>query len=63
MLTWWICLRNGAALRNERGQTLTEYALLLMLIALALIAAVRFFGGELNAVWSRVSSEVIAAGA
>jgi pilus assembly protein Flp/PilA len=47
----WTWLR--ARLRsNERGASMVEYVLLVALIALAVIGAVVFFGGELNSSFS-----------
>jgi len=63
MLRVYLRLRNEAAglVLREHGQTLTEYALILMLIALAVVVAVGFFGTQLNALWSRISTKVGAA--
>ena len=39
--------------RDERGQGLAEYALILALIAVLAIAAVTFLGGAINGILSR----------
>ena len=64
MLSICLRLRNGvvALVRGREGQTLTEYALILMLVALVVFGAAALFGRQLNAVWSRITNEVIAAG-
>ncbi len=65
MLYLYLRLRNGAAalVRGREGQTLTEYALVLMLIALVVIVSLAFTGTQISALWSRVSSRVGSAAA
>ncbi len=41
-------------LREEDGQTLMEYAVILLLIALAVIAALTLFGGQVLALYNQV---------
>ena len=43
-------------LENEEGQDLIEYALLAVLISLAVTAALLAVGGQLNAVWAAVTA-------
>jgi len=43
-------------LKNSRGQTLVEYGLLLVLIAVVVIAAVAVVGQKANNTYSTVSS-------
>ena len=43
---------------RERGQGLTEYALILVLIALVSILALIFLGGQLSQILSRVGDSV-----
>jgi pilus assembly protein Flp/PilA len=43
-------------LRDERGQDLVEYGMLVALIAVICLAAVAFVGGQISTVWSVVSS-------
>ncbi len=44
------------ALKTEKGQTLVEYALLLVLIAIVVIAMVTGIGKTANSVYSSVNS-------
>ncbi|HXB98218.1 MAG TPA: hypothetical protein VNZ54_09205 [bacterium] len=39
-------LRSNPSLRTQRGQGMTEYILLVALIAIACIAAVKYFGSK-----------------
>ena len=43
-------------IKNEEGIAATEYAMLLGLIALLLVAVVGLFGDNLSAAWSNVST-------
>ena len=56
----YVFQRLDIALRNlrdrEEGQTLVEYALIIALVSIALIAALQALTGALNGVFSRVSS-------
>jgi pilus assembly protein Flp/PilA len=44
----------STALQCRKGQTLVEYALLLVLIAIVVIAAVRIVGTQTNTVYSKI---------
>jgi pilus assembly protein Flp/PilA len=44
--------------RDERGQGLAEYALILALIAVLAIGAVTFLGGEINSILSSVGNSI-----
>ena len=44
--------------RDERGQGLAEYALILALIAVLAIAAVTFLGGAINSILSNVGTSI-----
>ena len=44
--------------RDERGQGLAEYALILALIAVLAIAAVTFLGSQINAILSDVGNSI-----
>ena len=44
--------------RDERGQGLAEYALILALIAVLAIAAVTFLGGQINGILSDVGTSI-----
>lgn len=45
-------------LRNSKGQTLVEYGLLLILIAVVVIAAVTFVGQKTNTMYSTISTSL-----
>ncbi|MFN2189331.1 MAG: Flp family type IVb pilin [Candidatus Promineifilaceae bacterium] len=47
-------------LRREEGQGQTEYALLLVLMALALLILLTFFGQEVVRVYERIRAELAA---
>jgi pilus assembly protein Flp/PilA len=44
--------------RDDRGQGLAEYALILALIAVLAIAAVTFLGSQINAILSTVGNAI-----
>ncbi len=44
--------------RDEEGQGLAEYALILALIAIVVIGAVIFLGGAINTIMSNVGSSI-----
>jgi pilus assembly protein Flp/PilA len=44
------------AVRNEEGQDLTEYALLLVFIAIAAVAAVTLLGGQVTTIFNNITS-------
>ena len=43
---------------REEGQTLAEYALILALIAVVVIVAVIFLGGQIKGLFSQVGSQI-----
>lgn len=45
-------------LRDENGQSLTEYALIIALVAIALIATITIFKDKLIAVFTNISSSL-----
>jgi pilus assembly protein Flp/PilA len=49
-------------LSNEKGASLVEYSLLVILIAIAALAAVAYFGDELSSTYSDISSNLVDAG-
>jgi len=51
-------VRFMTALKCERGQTLVEYALLLVLIAIVVIAAVTFLGGRTCNVYNNIGARL-----
>ena len=44
--------------RDERGQGLAEYALILALIAIVAIAALIFLGGQISAILSQIGAQI-----
>jgi pilus assembly protein Flp/PilA len=44
--------------KKERGQGMVEYALLIILIALVVIAALTIFGTQISTVFSRIAYSV-----
>jgi pilus assembly protein Flp/PilA len=49
---------HGLIARDERGQGLAEYALILALIAVLAIAALIFLGGQINDILSSVGNAI-----
>jgi pilus assembly protein Flp/PilA len=49
---------SAAVRRDEEGQGLAEYALILALIAIVVIAAVIFLGGQINTIMSNVGTSI-----
>jgi pilus assembly protein Flp/PilA len=49
-------------LSSEKGASLVEYSLLVVLIAIAALAAVAYFGDELSSTYSDISSNLVDAG-
>lgn len=50
------------AVRDDKGQTLVEYALLLMLIAIVIVFMLTQTGQTLFSTYSRINAQVSAAG-
>jgi len=46
---------------GERGQTLTEYALIIALVVLLLVGALTAFRGQLQGIYNNIVSEVTSA--
>ena len=46
------------SLKDRKGQTLVEYALLLALIAIVVIAVVTLLGGKANNVYSNIANKI-----
>jgi pilus assembly protein Flp/PilA len=44
--------------RDEEGQTLAEYALILALIAVAVVVVVGLLGGKINGIFSNITSNL-----
>jgi Flp pilus assembly pilin Flp len=49
-------VRLHSVLCSEKGQTLVEYGLLLVLVAVLLIMIVRGTGQTTNCIWSKINS-------
>ena len=47
-----------ASFKNEDGQGLAEYALILALIAVVAIAALIFLGGQVNSILSYIGANI-----
>ena len=45
--------------KSEKGQTLVEYALIIVLIALAAIIAMKFLGTSINTTYSTAGSTLL----
>ena len=54
LITWL----SATVRRDEDGQGLAEYALILALIAIVVIAAVIFLGGQINTIMSNVGTSI-----
>jgi len=51
------------ARRPERGASMVEYGLLVLLIAIAAFAAVQLFGGQVSTTYSNIADSVVSASA
>jgi pilus assembly protein Flp/PilA len=51
-----LCLKLTGALRSEKGQTLVEYALLLVFIAILVYLMIKGTGKQVNCVYSQINS-------
>ena len=51
-----IFVKCRTAIKGEKGQTLVEYALLLLLIAIVVIVMLKGVGGNVNNAFSKVNS-------
>ena len=54
LITWL----SAVVRRDEEGQGLAEYALILALIAIVVIGAVIFLGGQINTIMSNVGNSI-----
>ena len=57
MTTIYVWVSNALD-RDEEGQGLAEYALILALIAIVVIGAVIFLGGQINTIMSKVGKSI-----
>jgi pilus assembly protein Flp/PilA len=44
--------------RNEDGQGLTEYALIIALVAIVAVAALTLLGGQINTIFGTINTEL-----
>ena len=56
MMKLYLWMRN--LLAGEEGQTLTEYALILVLIVIAALVIMGTMGGQINNIFDRISTEL-----
>ncbi|TEU10482.1 MAG: Flp family type IVb pilin [Anaerolineales bacterium] len=56
MLKLYLWIRN--LLAGEEGQTLTEYALILVLIVIAALVVMGTMGGQINNIFQSISNEL-----
>lgn len=54
----WMQTNLTTALRREEGQGLTEYALILVFVAIVAIAALTLLGGRITSVISKVANSI-----
>ena len=59
MLKLYLWIRN--LLADEQGQTLTEYALILVLIAIAAIVAMNLLGGQIGNIFNSIVTKLVPA--
>ena len=45
-------------LRDEKGQGLTEYALIIALVAIVAVAALTLLGGQIDTIFTDISTEL-----
>jgi Flp pilus assembly pilin Flp len=57
-MTALITRLSASVRRDERGQGLAEYALILTFIAVVLVVALAFFGGQINTMLSNVGTSI-----
>ena len=53
----WESISAGARTRDE-GQTLVEYALIMWLVSIALVASLALFGGDLVTVYNSIIAKI-----
>ncbi len=58
MLTVWSRVQAWLALHEEKGASLVEYALLVVLIAIVSILAITFAGGQVSETFSEIGTEL-----
>ena len=58
MLLAYMRARISGSVKNETGQTLVEYALIISLIAIAAVLALGFLSGRINNLFSKTGSQL-----
>lgn len=60
MLTLYVSIVNRLSrlLQSERGQSMTEYALILALIAIVVIAIMTTLGGTITSVFTQINDKL-----
>ncbi|MPN14648.1 hypothetical protein SDC9_161975 [bioreactor metagenome] len=56
MMLWWQNIK--ASVRNEKGQGMVEYGLILALIAVAVVVIMDTMGGQLNTIFTNISTKL-----
>ena len=60
MFDYWKTLVSSYLPRQEKGQDLAEYALLIGLIAIAVIIVLGVLGGNINTIFTYISTKLAA---
>ncbi len=59
MLTLWVAAQNHwAALKDDRGASMVEYALLVVLIAIIAIVAIKFAGSQVSSTFDKIGNSL-----
>jgi Flp pilus assembly pilin Flp len=59
LMTLWMTAQAGwASLKDERGASMVEYALLVVLIAIIAFLAVKFAGNQVSDVFSQIGQSL-----
>jgi pilus assembly protein Flp/PilA len=58
LLAGQLYLRAQQGIRREEGQTMAEYALILVLVAVAAIGAFKLLGGNISSKVSNIASQI-----
>lgn len=56
MMLWWEMVK--ASLRNEKGQGMVEYGLILALVAVGAMVALGTMGGDLSSKFTTISNKL-----
>ena len=55
---WLVAVPRSRRLADSEGQTLVEYGLILVLIAVVSVAVLTIFGGKLSSMFGSVSDQI-----